>query len=97
MGSVVDQAEAALDGPEEVVGLAELGPVHGAEDPRPLQAVERVPEVRSQQVGALGGVDEQQELDDELDVGDTADPALEVVSPARLFELSPHGQDLGTE
>ena len=40
-------------------------------------------------------MDEQQVLDDELEVGQTADPALQVVSPARLLELSPHGEHLG--
>ena len=45
-----------------------------------------------------GGVDEQQVLDDELDVGEPAGAALQVVSRARRFlELAPHREHLGGE
>ena len=59
------------------------------------ERLEGIPEVGRSRSGLARGVDELQVLDDELDVGDAADPALEVLRRPRGLELPPHRQDLG--
>ena len=93
-GAVVSQAETALDGAQEVVGVAELGVDISSEDASAVQGIECIPQVRTEEIGLFSRVDQDQVLDNELEVGQPAESPLEVVSSARFLELPTHGDNL---
>ena len=90
-GPVVDDPQSPFDGPDKVVGLAEVVVGVGGEEPGLAEGVERLPEVRPGDLGAVG-VAELEVLHEEFDIGETAKPSLEVVRPSGVppaFDASP--------
>lgn len=81
-GTIMDQAEPTLHGPQEVVGFTQLGMNRGRQNCGSLQGVECLPQVGPQQIGLVGRVDEHQVLDDELQIRQTADSPFQVVAAA---------------
>ncbi len=76
----MDQTESALHGPQKVVRFAELDLNRDRQNRGSLQGVERLPEVGPQQVGLVGCVGEHQVLNDELQIGQTANASFQVIA-----------------
>ena len=90
---VVDDPEPPLDGPDEVVSLAEVAVGVGSRWPASSRASSA-----SQRLGrATSGSSawtELEILDEELDIGQAAEAPLQVVRPARFLQLPAHRDDL---
>ena len=89
----MDDPEPPFHGPGEVVRFAEVAVILGVDVAGQEQGVEGFPQVRMGGFEAVG-VAELEVLDQELDVGQAAEPSLEVVRPPRVLQLASHRHDL---